>query len=104
MRIVPGPTPARAWLFRYEREADVVERGGPRLLPVPYHPTRGRAPLAAAYSDAVSARLAGEGRRAVQADVPRLAKPLVSTPAHVGTLQGALRRERYDELLASSSS
>ena len=62
---------------------------------MPYHPERGPAPLGPAYAAAVAARLADEGRRTVRADVPRLAKPLVSTPEQVGTLAGAMRRERY---------
>jgi formylglycine-generating enzyme required for sulfatase activity len=103
VRIRPGTVPVRAWLFRYTREADVIERGGPRLLPVPFHPVRGAQPIGDLYRKAVAARLADEGRQSVRADIPRLAKPLESSPTHVGTLEGSLRRERYDALLAASA-
>jgi len=101
--IVRGPDVARGWLFRYEREADVLDRGGPRLLPVPYHPVRGAAPVGAAYRDAVAARLRGEGRSPVHADVPRLARPLESNDQTVDTLAGRLSRDHYEALLAGSA-
>ncbi len=103
IRILTGPEPTHAWLFRYEREADLIDRGGPRLLPVPYHPQRGAAAIGPAYAEAVATRLAGEGERPVRADVPRLTRPLESTATHVGTHEGAMRRERYDALLAGSA-
>lgn len=103
VRIRPGPVPTRGWLFRYTREADVIEGGGPRLLPVPYHPRRGAQPIGSAYRRAVADRLAHERRRSLRADVPRLAKPLESSATHVGTLDGDIRRERYEALLASSA-
>ncbi|MDJ0521215.1 MAG: bifunctional serine/threonine-protein kinase/formylglycine-generating enzyme family protein [Planctomycetota bacterium] len=103
VRIVPGPDPASAWLFRYEREADVIERGGPRLLPVPYHPVDGLQPIGDVYLEAVTRRLAGEGSSAIRTDVPRAAEPLASTETHVGTLAGALPRKRYAERLAGSA-
>ncbi len=103
VRIVAPAEAARGWLFRYEREADVVARGGPRLLPVPYHPTKGAATLPAAYAEAVRRRLEGEGQRPVRPDVPSLTKPLESSASHVGTLGGAMRRARYEALLAGSA-
>jgi formylglycine-generating enzyme required for sulfatase activity len=99
--------PADAWLFRYAREADVLERGGPRLLPLPVAtapgPDRDVAVIPAAYSVDVGARLGGEGRRAVAPDVPSISPRLVSTEAFVESLGGRLRRDRYEALLQASS-
>jgi len=99
---VPGPS-AQGWLFRYEREGDVITRGGPRLLPVPFHPTKGAGPLPAAYAAAVKARLAGEGTRPVRPDVPTLTRPLKSTERIVETLEGAMLRTRYEARLRGSA-
>jgi formylglycine-generating enzyme required for sulfatase activity len=95
--------PAPAWLFRYEREGDVVARGGPRLIPLPYHPARGLGSVPASYEKAVAARLEGEGRRPVERDVATLSRPLHSTEQYVDTLGGRMRRARYERLLERSA-
>lgn len=103
VRILPADPPGDAWLFRYEREGDVLARGGPRLLPLPFHPTRERTSIAAAYEASLAARLEGEGRRRVAPDVPALTRPLRSDEQRLGTLDGPMLRTRYQRLLADSA-
>lgn len=103
VRILPAGTSGEAWLFRYERESEVLDRGGPRLLPLPYHPERGRAPVAAVFRAAVAERLRGEGRRRVAPDVPALPGRLRSDERQVATVIGPMKRERYAALLAQSA-
>ena len=103
VRLMPATPPGNAWLFRFEREGDVLPRGGPRLLPLPYHPERVRAEIAPVYRAAAAERLEGEGRREVGPDVPALSPPLRSDETTIGTLAGPMFRARYAELLAGSA-
>lgn len=93
---------AKAWLYRYEQEALVVPRGGPRLLPMPADgPDPGRTPEA--FTRAVAERLRGEGRRPVAPDVPSLAPPMSDNSLFVGTMGGPMRRTRYAARLAATA-
>ena len=103
VRILPALPAGEAWLFRYERESDVLPRGGPRLLPLPYHPERERVAIAQTYKDAVARHLDGEGRRRVAPDVQAPSRPLRDTERRVGTLAGPMLRTRYEERLAQSA-
>ncbi len=94
---------AKAWLFRYVREADAIERGGPRLLPLPALAGDADPALPDAYKRAVATRLKGEGRRPVTADVPALAPPVSGNSLFVGTMAGPMRRTRYQKRLAGSA-
>ncbi len=95
--------PADVWLFRYQREADVIERGGPRLLPLPFHPEHEDTPVPETYRDAVAKRLESEGRRRVAPDIATLSPRLQSTETYIDTLAGRMRRDKYETLLASSA-
>ncbi len=102
--VLPGPG-LTASLFRYAREADLLERGGPRWIPVAVpEPARvareGLATLQVptGYGPALAERLAGAGSRPVAADVPAPASALADDEQGVGTADGRLRRARYEEL------
>jgi formylglycine-generating enzyme required for sulfatase activity len=104
--VAPSDPPAEAWLFRYAREGEALDRGGPRLLPLPFPPAAlGRAalPVPQAYRDAVEKRLEGEGARPPEPDVPSITPPFLGTATHVGTMEGPLGRARYARLLAESA-
>jgi formylglycine-generating enzyme required for sulfatase activity len=92
-----------AWIFRYERESDVIPRGGPRLVPLPFDLARRAVDVPPAYAEAVRARLEGEDPDAVQADTPCLAEPFPGTETHLGTMDGPLLRARYDDTVRGSA-
>lgn len=106
---LPGPG-LSATLFRYVREADLLERGGPRWIPVPVaDPGRlgQAAPLPRVaptpYAEALAARLAGEGRRPAAPDLPAPASAQEDDAQGVGTAEGRLKRSRYEALRDSSA-
>ncbi len=101
---LPEPQSAHraVWLFQYVREADAIERGGSRLLPLPYHPERGLGEVPRAFRDAVERRLEGEGRRPVAPDIPSVMPPMESSQGYVGTMAGPMRRARYEERLSET--
>ena len=90
------------WLFKYIREADAIERGGSRLLPLPYHPQRGLDNVPDPFREVVGRRLEGEGRRPVEPDIPSVMPPMQSSEHFVGTMAGPMRRTRYEARLADS--
>jgi formylglycine-generating enzyme required for sulfatase activity len=95
---------AQAWLFRYVREADVLPRGGPRWIPLPWPDPGGeRVPGAATrppesprtYAVALAERLAEEGSRPPAPDIPAPAGALPDDATSVATAVGRLRLTRY---------
>lgn len=101
----PPAAPGRAWLFRVLREADVLPRGGPRLVPVPARAEQGGQPVLPppeAYAALLREQLADEGSRPVQPDVPAPAGATPDDALHVGTAVGPLRREAYQALRSGS--
>jgi formylglycine-generating enzyme required for sulfatase activity len=100
-----GDAGAEVWLFRYLREADLLPRGGPRLLPVPWRVAApsdgpgeaGGARIPAPYVTALAERLAEDADRPPAPDNPAPASAVADDAQHVGTAQGRLRRARYVE-------
>jgi formylglycine-generating enzyme required for sulfatase activity len=104
--IEPAQPAGEAWLFRYEREADVLPRGGPRWIPLPWSPSsprETRPEVPAEHVALLARRLADEGSRPAAPDVPAPARATPDDAAHVGTADGPLRRARWMELCAASA-
>lgn len=106
LTLVPPSLPGQAWLFRYVREADVLPRGRPRLVPMPVAPQAAGALAGSVpepYVALLRARLADQGSRPVMPDVPAPASATPDDALHVGTAEGVLRRERYAALRDGSA-
>jgi|GEM_PF-3486855 len=98
----PASPRGQAWLFRYAREADVLPRGGPRWIPIPWPDPQGTsvgAPGAQrAYAALLAHRLAEEGSRPPAPDIPAPASAIPDEAQHVGTAEGRMRVQRYRAL------
>ncbi len=98
----PSDPPSQAWLFRYAREADVLPRGGPRWIPLPWPdpstPPAGEPEAPRAYAALLAQRLAEEGSRPPAPDIPAPASAIPDEAQSVGTAEGRLRASRYRAL------